>query len=86
MVGLHLLKGRPIVDAGGLDGRGIDKVDVGHDDRTTLKSGLHLLIAIYSYCKLNSSFTMFSYNFKLTSLRTSFNHTKVFEDMILPLH
>ena len=26
------IEGRPIVDAGGLDGRGIDRVDVGHDN------------------------------------------------------
>ena len=32
------------MDAGGLDRREIDKVDVGHDDRTTLKSGLHLYL------------------------------------------
>ena len=29
------------MDASGLDRRGIGEVDVGHDDRTTLKSGLH---------------------------------------------
>ena len=35
------IKGRPIVEVGSLDGRGIGEVDVGHDDRTTLKFGLH---------------------------------------------
>ena len=33
------------MDAGGLDGRGIDEVDVGHDDRTTLKSGLYFTLS-----------------------------------------
>ena len=31
------IEGIPIVDAGGLDGRGIGGVDVGHDNRTTIK-------------------------------------------------
>ncbi|THU74300.1 hypothetical protein C4D60_Mb04t31910 [Musa balbisiana] len=34
----HLNVGRSIVDAGGLDGRGIDGVDVDHDDQNTIKS------------------------------------------------
>ena len=29
------------MDASGLNERGIDRVDVGHDDRTTIKLGLH---------------------------------------------
>ena len=29
------------MDAGGLDGLGIGRVDVGYDDRTTIKLGLH---------------------------------------------
>ena len=40
------------MDTGGLYGRGISEVDIGHDDRTTLKSGLHFFCAIYLNYKL----------------------------------
>ena len=39
------------MDAGGLGGRGIGEVDVGHDDQTTLKSGLHSILSNLLYCK-----------------------------------
>ena len=56
---------RPIVDAGGLDERGIGRVDVGHDDRITinrfaflfcylplLQSTLHCKLISYSHYAL----------------------------------
>ena len=57
------------MDVGGLDGRGIDGVDVGHDDRTTIKLGLHFylcnlpllqtaLLALLSYYTLMNAFKL----------------------------
>ena len=79
------------MDSGGLDGRGIGEVDVGHDDQTTLKSGLHFfeqftltanrltssLHPLLSYIRFQSfTFTKWFY------VGNGFNHMKVFEDVI----
>ena len=56
------------MDVDSLDGRGIGEVDVGHDDRTTLKSGFLFNCVIYitaNLLKLLFTFCMKDFEFKV---------------------
>ena len=68
------------MDVGNLDGRGISGVDIGHDDRTTIKWFTFLFSYLSSMqttlLALPSHYTL-SYAFKLISLRKGFRRNRV---------
>ena len=56
------------MDASGLDERGIGEVDVGHDDRTTLKSGLYFSLSKLSLLQTTSPPYLLYIQYALTLL------------------
>ena len=72
------------MDADGLDGRGIGGVDVGHDDRTTIKLAFSLvcisICVIYLFCKppCFTTPTLFHTLLKLLPLQNDFSLEMVF--------
>ena len=58
VVDLRSIERRSLVDSGGLNGRGIGGVDVGHDDRTTIKWFAFLF---YYLPSLQTSYLLYLY-------------------------
>ena len=77
------------MDAGGLDGKGIDGVDVGHNDRTIIKrfaflfcclSLLQTTLLPYYFCCI--PFRTLSYAFKLISFQNGFNRNEILNRLL----